>query len=100
MISKTNAVLFTALLLTFPVIGGRSQDRPQAQGPANVALLNGQWFNGKSFEPRTVYSVKGRFTFMKPARIDRTGRLAERAQDQAVFQAGSAFRIIATRLRH
>jgi imidazolonepropionase-like amidohydrolase len=76
MISKTNVLLFTALLLTFPVPGGRSQDKPQTQEPSNVALLNGQWFNGKSFEPRAVYSVAGRFTMKKPARIDRTLDLA------------------------
>jgi hypothetical protein len=76
MTSKTNVLLFTAVLLTFPVMGGRSQDKPQTQGPANIALLNGQWFNGKSFEPRTGYSVNGRFTFKKPARVARTLDLA------------------------
>jgi imidazolonepropionase-like amidohydrolase len=39
-------------------------------------LLNGQWFNGKSFEARAVYSVNGRFTMKKPTRVDRTLDLA------------------------
>jgi imidazolonepropionase-like amidohydrolase len=76
MLSKTKVLLFIAVLLTFPVMGGRSQDMPQTQGPANVALLNGQWFNGKSFELRTGYSVNGRLTFKKPARVARTLDLA------------------------
>jgi hypothetical protein len=76
MISKTNALLFTALLLTFPALGGRSQDKPQAPEPSNAALSNGQWFNGKSFEPRAVYSVNGRFTLKKPTRVERTIDLA------------------------
>lgn len=44
--------------------------------PPNTALLNGTWFNGHSFEPRTVYSVNGRFTGRRPARLDRTVDLA------------------------
>ena len=40
--------------------------------PPNTELLNGNWFNGKSFEKRTLYSVDGRFTTRKPARIVRT----------------------------
>lgn len=76
MLSKTNVLLFTALLLTYQVRDGRSQNKPQTPGPANVALLNGQWFNGKSFEPRTGYSVNGRLTFKKPARVERTLDLA------------------------
>jgi imidazolonepropionase-like amidohydrolase len=75
MISKTN-LLLTAILLALPALGGWSQDKPQAQGSANVALINGHWFNGKSFEPRTVYSVNGRFTPKPPARVDRTLDLA------------------------
>ena len=38
--------------------------------------MNGQWFNGRSFEARTVYSVDGRFTSQKPARVDTTLNLA------------------------
>lgn len=41
-----------------------------AQKPPNVALINGKWFNGESFDSRIVYSVNGRFTFRKPARVD------------------------------
>lgn len=47
-----------------------------APTPRNVALVRGQWFNGTSFEARTVYSVAGRFTSTKPARVDTTLDLA------------------------
>lgn len=46
------------------------------QKPANIALTNGKWFNGKSFNSRTVYSVNGRFKFKKPALVDSTLDLA------------------------
>src|SRR5205823_5972877 len=48
---------------------GSSQVRPPASMPPNLALRNGLWFNGRSFEPRTFYSVDGRFTLKKPARV-------------------------------
>lgn len=38
----------------------------------SYGFLNGLWFDGKSFEPSTVYAVDGRFTFRKPTRLDRT----------------------------
>ncbi|HZS09564.1 MAG TPA: amidohydrolase family protein [Blastocatellia bacterium] len=44
--------------------------------PQNFALINGQWFDGKSFAARTAWSVNGRFTSAKPARVDRTIDLA------------------------
>ena len=47
-----------------------------APNPGNVALVNGQWFDGTSFHPRTVYSVGGRFTSNRPARVDTTLDLA------------------------
>lgn len=49
-----------------------AQAAPQPRVAANIALLNGQWFDGKGFERRQVYSVDGRFTFNRPARIDQT----------------------------
>ena len=47
-----------------------------AQNSSNIALPNGRWFDGQTFEPRTAYSVDGRLTFRKPARVDRTIDLA------------------------
>lgn len=58
------------LLITASV--ATSQHQNPAGTALNTALVNGQWFNGHSFEPRTMYSVDGRFTSEKPARIDRT----------------------------
>ena len=42
------------------------------QTPPNTALVNGKWFDGKSFRTQTMYSVGGKFTSKKPARIDKT----------------------------
>jgi imidazolonepropionase-like amidohydrolase len=52
------------------IVAAQSQELP------NTELINGKWFSGKSFEPRTVYSMDGRFTFHRPSRIDRTVDLA------------------------
>lgn len=38
----------------------------------NTAFINGQWFNGTTFEPRTVYAVHGVFSFAKPQKVDTT----------------------------
>ncbi|MEO7445563.1 MAG: amidohydrolase family protein [Ferruginibacter sp.] len=38
----------------------------------SVALVNGQWLNGQSFEQRTFYSVNGSFVSARPTRIDST----------------------------
>lgn len=36
----------------------------------NTAFINGNWFNGNTFESLTMYSVNARFTLVKPSRID------------------------------
>lgn len=76
MLQKIYVLFYTTILFTLPAFGGLPQIKPQTLKPPNVALINGQWFNGKSFEARTVYSVNGRFTAKKPARVDRTLDLA------------------------
>jgi imidazolonepropionase-like amidohydrolase len=58
-----------SLLVATPAL---AQVGPQTRSPGNIALMNGQWFDGKSFTSRQVYSVDGRFTFSRPARIDQT----------------------------
>ena len=84
---SSRAFMFRSLVLV--ALSAAALDRPtsvaaQAGAPAtaasasarNVALVNGQWFNGRSFDRRTFYSVNGRFTEMKPARVDTTLDLA------------------------
>jgi len=44
----------------------------RAQPAPSIAFTGARWFRGEAFEARTVYSAGGRFTFRKPARIDRT----------------------------
>jgi len=52
-----------------PLLGSECQD---AAPPGNVALLNGQWFDGREFVPRPAYySVNGTLTATRPPRIDR-----------------------------
>ena len=75
-ISRLLSARILLTLLTLTALGALSHVEPQAQSPPTFALLNGQWFNGRSFEPRTVYSVNGRFTSKKPVRVDRTFDLA------------------------
>lgn len=68
-------LLLTMLAMLRPA-GGHALQGPQPDRPPNVALVNGQWFNGSSFEARTLYSVDGRFTLERPARVDTTIDLA------------------------
>src|SRR5688572_27568007 len=42
-----------------------------SQADAVIALTNGRWFDGTSFQPRTTYSVNGMLSFTEPAQIDR-----------------------------
>ena len=41
-----------------------------------IALTNGRWFDGNTFQPRTAYSINGFLSFEKPARVDRVLDLA------------------------
>jgi cytosine/adenosine deaminase-related metal-dependent hydrolase len=70
---KTRAVLNATALITIAA-AGRSQ--ASAQAPPVCALVNGSWFNGKSFERRTVYTVNGRFTFRRPKNVEKFVDLA------------------------
>jgi imidazolonepropionase-like amidohydrolase len=71
MTNKTLGALLSAVLLLF-IIGVIAQVGAQTRRPGNIALINGQWFGGRVFERKTLYSVNGRITFKKPSRIDRT----------------------------
>ncbi len=53
----------------------RSADAGSA-GAIAYRFVNGTWFDGTRFRPRTVYAVGGRFTDAAPGRIDRTIDLA------------------------
>lgn len=76
MLRKARRLLSPVILLAISAIAALPQIQPQSQEPSNVALPNGKWFNGTSFDARTAYSVKGLLTFQKPSRIDRTIDLA------------------------
>ncbi len=76
MLRKRSALFCSIILLAFPAPAELAVSSPQTGAPQNYSLVNGQWFNGKSFEARTVYSVNGRFASKKPVRVDRTLDLA------------------------
>jgi imidazolonepropionase-like amidohydrolase len=69
-------VAFARLFSILSILGLLCIVAAQSQELPNTELINGQWFNGQSFDPRTVYSMDGRFTFHRPSRIDRTVDLA------------------------
>jgi hypothetical protein len=69
-------MVLTRILLILPILGGLCATSLQCQPLPNTALINGKWFNGKSFAARTVYSVDGRFTSHRPSHVDRTVDLA------------------------
>ena len=60
-----------ALLLISP-LAVLNEAQPRRAEALNLEFANGQWFNGSSFEHRTMYSVNAHFTLTKPASIDRT----------------------------
>jgi imidazolonepropionase-like amidohydrolase len=43
-----------------------------SQADAVIAFTNGRWFDGRSFQHQTTYSVNGTLSFAAPKRIDRT----------------------------
>jgi len=44
--------------------------------PKNYKFVNGQWFDGKSFQPQTFYSVDGLLTRKRPHGVIKTIDLA------------------------
>ena len=59
-----------SLALSLTAAGARQE------APPTLALENGLWFDGTGFSEETFYSVEGRFTRTKPARIAETLDLA------------------------
>jgi imidazolonepropionase-like amidohydrolase len=69
---RIRALLYVTILLALIAACAVPPPASGPQFPHNIALVNGKWFDGESFETRNVYSVDGRFVFSKPARVDRT----------------------------
>jgi hypothetical protein len=53
------------------IIGSSHEVERSFAGPA-YAFINGQWFDGTQFEPRTYYSVNGVLDERRPPRVDST----------------------------
>lgn len=66
------SLLYTALLFLLATAGAWAEPMRDPPASANIALEGGRWFNGASFDARDVYSVDGRLTFERPARVDRS----------------------------
>jgi hypothetical protein len=71
--ASTCVVTWLGLSLTMP---GAGQDTAQP-GVPTYAFVNGQWFNGRTFEPRTTFSLNGLLTSTRPAHIDHTLDLSD-----------------------
>ena len=78
------------------------------QSAPTLELTNGNWFNGRSFERKTAYTVAGQLTFRRPARVDRTIDLRQgfvvppfgEAHNHNVETLNKTDELIATYLRH
>lgn len=74
--SKLRVLTHTIFTLLLSVFFSSKGAEAQIMKAPNIELVNGQWFNGKSFEARTFYSVNRRFTSHKPSHIDTIINLA------------------------
>lgn len=58
------------LILSFQPSGVSSQTQANASSRKTYQFINGQWFDGRSFQRRTFYSVDGVLTRRRPQRVD------------------------------
>ncbi len=74
---KTPRLAWLCALLFSLAASAAGQASPEASA-GNFEFKNGLWFDGDGFQKATFYSVDGRLTSKKPARIDRTFDLADK----------------------
>ena len=71
LLNKLLVFSLTALIFCFQNFpSGVMAQQPVLQ-PETFQFNNGQWFNGKTFKRRILYSVNGLLTKKRPAKIDR-----------------------------
>ncbi len=63
-LSRRGFLVGATALLSLPAYAATTND--------TLAFENGLWFDGEKFSPGVLFSVAGRFTRRRPARIDRT----------------------------
>ncbi len=70
--SKLPLLILILALLFFGAPGFRKDTQANIQLPQRKTsqFTNGQWFDGKGFRRQTFYSVDGRLTRKKPAKVD------------------------------
>jgi hypothetical protein len=68
----SSAIPLLSMLLFCIAVEGQSV----SEHAPNTALVNGKWFNGSGFEPRTMYSVDGTLTTQRPPWVVQTLDLA------------------------
>ena len=73
-----NAIKLSLIVgqLVLCLFGNLATLQAQQRKATTVAFTNGSWFNGKTFEQKTFYSVNGVFTAKKPSRLDSTINLS------------------------
>lgn len=64
-------IAFSLAITSLPAIAQPAPTTPPAPQPT-IAFRGGAWFDGSGFRPATWYSVDGRLTHARPARIDTT----------------------------
>jgi predicted amidohydrolase YtcJ len=64
---KYNQILFSLALCACFV-----NNDANAQTARSIEFINGRWFNGESFETKTMYAVGGLFSNQKPKKVDTT----------------------------
>ncbi len=74
--SKLPHLVFVTIAVGLLWLPAFPQSPPQGRQLPNIGFTGGKWFDGRTFAPRTVYSVNGRFTLKRPARLDQTMALA------------------------
>ena len=67
----THALTFWLIIFVFGGIVVVAQNN-SAQTRKTYKFINGNWFDGKTFEKKTFYSVNGIFSNKKPKKIDET----------------------------
>jgi imidazolonepropionase-like amidohydrolase len=76
MCERVSWLFVTVALVALPSVNTLRNAQAPAARPLTIEFVNGQWFTGRSFERRTVYSVDGQFTFKKPGRVEQRVDLA------------------------
>ncbi|MEJ7861076.1 MAG: amidohydrolase family protein [Pyrinomonadaceae bacterium] len=74
--NKSFIIFLSALIFCFQSLHFDARAQKPLLQPKTFKFINGQWFDGKNFKPRTFYSEGGILTQNKPLKIDEVIDLA------------------------